>query len=496
MHKRQKKLVRLLALVLAALLVLSAVVSIFLTSAHAKEVADADRYTLDVEFFEEEQALRIRQRLVYTNRSGERLDRVEFSVYGNMFRRQSALMYETDALADVLPAGYVPGGMALAQVLVNGEAADWGMVGESELFLRVACDLESGETCEFFFDYTLLLTQNAASLGVGENDWRLRGFYMQALRYENGAFVATDPLQHTNYVYAGRADYELTVTLPERYLLAGPGDLEAQDNGDGTCTWTLSASDLRELCVSVGMRWREYTGETTSGTRVRVLAASRSGGPEALETALEALEIYEGWFGALAWDVTIAQSDYALEALSLPGLVWANEGELFDDLALRRALARQFFGYGAYAMPTQDAWLSEVTSEYAAYLVLEETEGREAFLEALNGEVLPSAQFMLPGGLEITSDASLFSASEYTTIVRERGTLVMHEMRVAMGREALLEGLRLFYQRGLEADVMGEYDLVYAFDDASGRSWEAFLTDWLFNVADYYQESYTIDAIE
>ena len=70
MHKRQKKLVRLLALVLAALLVLSAVVSIFLTSAHAEEVADADRYTLDVEFFEEEQALRIRQRLVYTNRSG------------------------------------------------------------------------------------------------------------------------------------------------------------------------------------------------------------------------------------------------------------------------------------------------------------------------------------------------------------------------------------------------------------------------------------------
>ena len=75
---------------------------------------------------------------------------------------------------------------------------------------------------------------------------------------------------------------------------------------------------------------------------------------------------------------------------------------------------------------------------------LEETEGREAFLQALNGEVLPAAQFMLPGGLEITSDAALFSASEYTTVVRERGALVMHEMRAAMGRAALLEGLRLF----------------------------------------------------
>ena len=60
-------------------------------------------------------------------------------------------------------------------------------------------------------------------------------------------------------------------------------------------------------------------GETASGTRVRVLASSRGGGPRALETALETLETYENWFGKLPWDVTLAQSDYALEALSLPG---------------------------------------------------------------------------------------------------------------------------------------------------------------------------------
>lgn len=498
MRKRQKQFVRLLALILAALLALSAVAAIFLASAHAQGegTETADRYTLDMEFLEEEQALRIRQRLVYTNRTGEALDRVEFSAYANMFRRQSALMYETDALGAVLPEGYAPGGVAIERVLVDGEAADWGMAGDEELFLRVECGLEPGETCAFDFEYTLLLTRNAASLGVRESDWRLRGFYFQALRREDGMFVATDPLQHVNYVYADRADYELTVTLPERYLLAGPGEVKALDNDDGTRAWTLSAEGLRELCVSFGMRWREYAGETASGTRVRVLASSRGGGPRALETALETLETYENWFGKLPWDVTLAQSDYALEALSLPGLIWANEDALFNAMVLRRALAKQFFGYGAYAMPTRDAWLSEATGEYVAYLALEESDGREAFLQALNEDVLPAAQFMLPGGLEITSDGALFSASEYTTVVRERGALVMHEMRAAMGRAEFLEGLRLFYQRGLAGDVMGEYDLVYALNDASGGDWEAFLTDWLFNISEYYQESYTIDAIE
>ena len=63
-------------------------------------------------------------------------------------------------------------------------------------------------------------------------------------------------------------------------------------------------------------------------------------------------------------------------------------------------------------------------------------------------------------------------------------------------RKRSLAALRLFYERGLETDVVGEYDLVSAFDDASGGDWEAFLTDWLFNVAEYYVEDYTLDSID
>ena len=496
MKKKQKQLVRLLALVLALLLVLGTVASLVFSHAHAQQSQPRDSYALEVEFLEQEQALQIRQRLLYTNRSDAALDRVEFSLYANMFRRLSALPYSAEALGDVLYAGYAPGGIEITSVLVDGQEADWGVFGENELFLRVACSLEPGQSCTFTFEYALLYTQNGAELGVGENDLRLRGFYAQALRLEDGEFVAQAPLQHANYVYADRADFSLVVTLPERYLLAGPGALECSDNGDGTRTWTLTASDLRELCVSIGMRWREYTGTTQAGTNVRVLAASRQGGPRALESALSALNAYEEWFGPLAWDVTIAQSDYALGALSVQGLIWADEDALLDDMALRRALAKQFFGYGAYAAPVDDAWLSDAVSEYVACLATEEIDGRDAFLQDLNERLLPEAQYTLPGGLEVTSAADLFTPSEYESVVQGRGALVMHETRNAMGLEEFLSGLRLFYQRGLETDVMGEYDLVDALDDATGGDWEAFLTDWLFNVADLYQEQYMLDWIE
>ena len=281
-----------------------------------------------------------------------------------------------------------------------------------------------------------------------------------------------EPLQHANYVYADRADYALTLTLPERYLLAGPGEGASSDNGDGTRTWTLAAENIRELCVSFGMRWREYSAETSSGTRLRLLANAR-GAQDTLQTALQALEAYESWFGPLAWDVTIAQSDYALEALSLPGLIWASAGGLTDAMALRRALAKQFFGYGAYPMPTEDAWLSDSVSAYAACLALKEAEGEDAFLAYLNGVILPEAQYTLPG-VEVTSSAAILSAGEYESLVLGRGALVMHETCTAMGGETFLAALRLFYERGLTMDVVGEYDLVSALDDASGGDWRRF----------------------
>ena len=495
MNKRKKQLARILALLLAVLLVLGTIASIVFGHAHGEGTAVQDEIALELEFFEEEQALQIRQRLRYTNRTGKHLDRVEFSVYANMFRRVTALMYEADVWQDVFPAGNAPGGVEFSRILVDGRSADWGMMGEEELFLRVACDLADGQTCEFTFEYTLLLTQNAASLGVGAMGWRLRGFYIQPLKYEYGEFVAPEPLQHANYVYADRADYALTVILPERYLLAGPGEIASVDNGDGTRTWTLAADNIRELCLSVGMRWREYSAETSSGTRLRLLANTRDA-QKTLDMALETLEVYENWFGPLDGDVTIAQSDYALGTLSLPGILWANEAALSDAMALRGALARQFFGYGAYPMPTEDAWLADSVSAYAACLALKEAEGESAFLEYLNGEILPEAQYTLPGGVEVTSSAAILTAAEYESLILGRGALVLHETCAAMGEETFLAALRLFYQRGLAMDVVGEYDFVDALDDASGGDWEAFLTDWLFNVADYYVESYTLDSIE
>ena len=141
----------------------------------------------------------------------------------------------------------------------------------------------------------------------------------------------------------------------------------------------------------------------------------------------------------------------------------------------------------AFLQP-RDAWMSDAVSEYVACLLLEAEAGRDKFLATVNRDWVSALQQTVPGGLNITSDAALFDADAYEIVVLRRGAVVLHELRLAMGRQAFIDGLARFYRKGLGGNVLGEMDLVAALDEASGGSWEAFLTDWLFNVGDYVNQ--------
>lgn len=498
MKNRQRRAVRLIALVLALLLAAGAIVSVVIGFAYAEESAPAasNRCTLTMEYLAEEQALRMSQRLVYTNASDAALDRVLFYAPANLFRRQSALPYASDALAAALPYGYLPGGIDLTSVRVDGAEADWGFQGADENVLRVACDLAPGESCVFEWESYLLLTANAAFLGVSETDCRLSDFYFApAALDEDGEFILNAPLGHTRYIDAPAMDFEAEIDLPDGYLLSGTGTETCAAAEDGVNRWTLRAEGAHDFALYFGRKLRESTLETDSGVQLRCLSSARGAAEDALEFAAEVVAVCEDWFGPLPFrQLDIVQADCAPDPLNHTGCLWLPESVLRKggdalEKAIRFFVAQQYFGRSAYARPSSDAWLSDAVSEYLCYLLLEEAEGHDAYLAKLNEDLVDSLQLTIPGGLNVVSDAALFTAEEYEIVVKNRGAAVFHELRVAMGRDDLIAGLKRFHQKGLGTDVLTEMDLVDALDEASGGSWEKFLTDWVFNVGDYVNQS-------
>lgn len=484
--KHNRKLVRVLALVLVALLVGGVIVGALFAAMAEEQTPRRDQYTLEIEYLEDQQALQVSQRLVYVNRSEDPLDRVLFYAMPNMFRRQTALMYESGDLDAVFPGGYAPGGIDLRAVRVNGEAAEYGFQGEDELYLRVACDIESGASASFEFDYYLLFVECNAFIGAGDTDVRLGAFYFIPGVYDGYSkdFILKKPLPFTRWLYTGAADYDVTLTLPEGYIPACAG--EARDG-------RVRVENLREFALSFSRRWRE-TRRTGEGYDVRVLSASRNAARVA-RAAEEAVERCAEWFGAPPFEtLTIAQSDYPLEALNYPGVIQLS-GDLFErkneaamKQCLRFCVAQQYFGLSACPEPSADAWLSDSVSTYVAALLLEDAEGRDAFLNYINREWVSALQLTVPGGLRITSDAMLFDGKTYDIVVLRRGAVVFNELREAMGLEGLLEGLKAFYRLGQDGHTLTEMELVGCLDSVSGGSWEDFLTDWVFNVGDYVNQ--------
>lgn len=469
--KQHRRTIQIIALVLAILLVGGTVVGALFAALAEENPPARDQYAISIEYLEDEQALHIEQRLVYVNRSGEWLDRVVFYAAPNMFRRESALMYENDDLEAVFPAGYAPGGIDLRSVRVNGAAADYGFQGENELYLRVACELAPGQSAAFEFDFYLLLTACNAFIGVGDTDARLGAFYFIPGVYDPQyqEFIIKKPLPFTRWLYAEAGDYQVDLKLPEGYAAA-----------------TSATEDVHEFALCLGKRWRVTERVTEVGTVVRVYSARRDAG-RAADMAAKAVAQCEEWFGPFPFGALgIADSDISPGPLNYPGLMLLSD--IADEMALRFGVAQQYFGLSAYVEPSADAWLSDSVSEYVAYLMLEAQEGHDGFLKAINRDWLSALQLTIPGGLTVTSDASLFDSKQYDIVVKTRGAVVLHELRDAMGLENLLAGLKMFYELGQDGHTLTEGEFVDCMDAATGRSWRDFLTDWAFNVGDYVNQ--------
>ncbi len=500
MNSRNKKLIRVIAIILAVLLAGGVVFGALFSalSEEAQPPQERSRVELTMEYLNDEQALRITQRLIYFNATGKRLEGVVFYAAGNMFRRQSALMYESDDLDAVFPNGYAPAGIDLRSVKCDGEPTDFGFQGEDELYLRAACDLGPGETCAFEFDYYLLLMRCNAFQGIGDTDVRLSAFCFVPGVFDGatGEFALKKPLPYTRWLYCDSADYVADLWLPRGYLCAGTGGIQSVESEGERTLWHVEATDVRDFALSFGRRWRVTAGESASGVAVRVLTNVRGAGQRALERAVATIDRCEAWFGDFpARRLDIVQSDYPLGALSFPGAIWVPgawmEGGGADalDRALRFGAAQQYFGLSAYVEPSADAWLSDSLCEYAACLLLEDERGSEEFLNAVNRDWVSALQQTVPGGLNVTSDAALFDGYSYDIVVLKRGAVVLHELRLAMGLEGLLDGLAAFWRMGLDGRTLTEMDFVAALDAATGSDWEDFLTDWVFNVDKYTEQT-------
>jgi len=491
-EKNNKLWVRILALLMAGLLILGVLFSA--VEAFAEETGKRDRYELGIEVLFDRQAARVTQTIEYTNRTGEALDGVMFSVYANVLRRQSAVPVEPDDLSDAFPEGYAPGGVDFMNVEVNGEKAQWAVRGESELFLRVECELEPGETALFRFDYYVLLPVYSGAMGAGDLSWRLVNFYPAAAAWDEylGGFALDGYTAMNEPLSADAADYHVRIALPETYHLAAPGRVSAEADDGGMVSYEIEAEGIRELALVFSRKMTERTAQTECGTQLCVLANTASAADRIREAALPVMNWLEENFGAYPWEtLTLIETEYLYEGTSHPGVIQVSkeltglmEGDALAD-AVAALCAKQYFGGIAGNRKNAAPWLSEAIPSFVRLLYFEEKNGYNEFMKRLNDQVLPALSVTIPGGVTADSGSERFSSRmEFEIVVVDRGVAVLYLMRQAMGEEIFMQGLREYVRRTWLGRATAT-EFLSSMNEVSGRRWDEYLYGQMHNIDDY-----------
>jgi aminopeptidase N len=341
-------------------------------------------------------------------------------------------------------------GMDVESVAVGGAAARWKRAGQ-ELTVIPEGGLDGGET------FRTTVRYSGTPETITDPDGSREGWLPTA----DGVLALGEPTGSMtwfpgNHHPSDKATYAITVTVPAGLRAVSNGELtsESGEGGRTTYSWRVAEPMASYLAtIAIGRyeirRSTVATGEGRSAGRLPVYVAVDPTQAEdsraVLDRIPEVLAWAEGIFGPYPFSSTGAIVDrpqdvaYALETQSRPVFPGAPGLPL-----LVHELAHQWYGDSVTPRSWRDMWLNEGFATYAEWLWEEDHGGdtaQETFDALYEGDHFPEAD-----DNEAVWDfppAKPPSAARISdSPVYERGAMVLHKIREAVGDDAFFELIR------------------------------------------------------
>ncbi|MFD9110367.1 M1 family metallopeptidase [Streptomyces bottropensis] len=385
-------------------------------------------------------------------------------------------------------------GMDVESVAVEGAAARWKRAGQ-ELTVTPGGGLRAGET------FRTRVRYSGTPETITDPDGSREGWLPTA----DGVLALGEPAGSMtwfpgNHHPSDKAAYDITVTVPEGLRAVSNGELtsESGEGGRTTYAWRVAEPMASYLAtIAIGrFEIRRSTVEAGGGAdrgagRLPVYVAVDPTQAEdsraVLDRIPEVIDWAEGNFGPYPFSSTGAIVDrpqdvaYALETQNRPVFPGAPGLPL-----LVHELAHQWYGDSVTPRSWRDMWLNEGFATYAEWLWEEDHGGdtaQESFDALYEGEYFQDADES-----EAVWDfppAKPPSAARISdSPVYERGAMVLHKIREAVGDDAffaLIRGWATAHRHG-NADTADftAYVEKYAGKAAPDADLSPVWKDWLY----------------
>ena len=231
-------------------------------SAMKQAIKNGDNYVIVAAYDEQNHVLSATQTVEMTNRSENSFGAIKFHVYANQYREdaQNSVVPPTYR-AQAYPNGNSYGDISFDSVKVNGKPVAYTIEGEDMdvLSVPVEGELFPDQRLTVEMTYEVKLANIRHRLGYTDETVNLGNFYPILCHVDNGSYTASPYYNVGDPFVSDVANYNVSLTLPENYVVASSGELNEATSQEGLATYNYEACAVRDFAMVLSTQFKKLT---------------------------------------------------------------------------------------------------------------------------------------------------------------------------------------------------------------------------------------------
>ena len=450
-----------------------------------------DDVAVDAVFDPAKRTVQVTQRMTLTNRTGKAQELLVLRAYANAFASEDTSPAATEELYDACyPDGFSEGYLTISAMRVAMQGLGvtdqaYAYTDDAGTVMELALPMVwgAGEALTLEAVYTVYIPEVAHRFGASDGVYSLGNAFLIPAPYVAGAYV-TDAYYSIGEPFSSECrNYEVRLTLPQGYAVAGSAAPVSQKLEGGLETVRLYAPAVRDFALCISHEWKQ-AHMRHNGVLVMAYAKSTAHARSLLTYAAAALACYEARYGAYPYPAyTLCETTIPFDSMAYPALGMVSKsvvdvgGDALEQLVARE-VAHQWWGTLIGTDQYNQPWQDEALCEFSLLEYWEMRKGKAA-RDALAYERLETAmRVTIPRGVTPGSPIDYFGDwSEYRVVVHGRGGAAMIALNLAL-EGGLNDFLALYYERyAFASATRADFETLLA--GVTGEDWTPLLSDYL-----------------
>ena len=341
----------------------------------SQAIKNGDSYTIVAAYDDESHILSATQTVEMTNRSENSFSSVKFHVYANQYRADANNGVVPNVYrAEAYPNGNSYGDVTFDSVKVNGTPVAYTIEGEDMDVLSVPVEeLFPDQKVTVEMTYEVQLANIRHRLGYTDRTVNLGNFYPILCHVDNGSYTASPYYNVGDPFVSDVANYNVSLTLPENFVVASSGELNEATSQNGLATYTYTASAVRDFAMVLSTEFKKLS-RAVGDVQVNYYYYNDADAEETLNTACGMLQFLNERVGDYPYaQYSVVETEFCYGGMEYPCLSMVTSGSNSYQEAVAHETAHQWF-YGIVGNDQiANAWMDEGLSEFLTYLYMDAT---------------------------------------------------------------------------------------------------------------------------